>query len=129
MNGPFTTSGTSGRLARLFAHSSTIRILGRFSRKPRSIRRCVTSMCHTGDMKKASIRDLHMRTGALVQEAADGEVIVIEKRGVPVAELRQLRKRTAAEAIRALEESGYFVRMGKTNSNIDQVISEDRDRF
>src|SRR5260370_40502294 len=44
-------------------------------------------MCHNGNMKKASIRDLHMRTGALVQEAADGEVIIIEKRGVPGAEL------------------------------------------
>ena len=86
-------------------------------------------MCHNGDMKKASIRDLHMRTGALVQEAADGEVIIIEKRGVPVAKLRRFKKQTAAEAFRELAESGYFVRMGKTNSNIDRFISEDRDRF
>ena len=84
-------------------------------------------MCHNGDMKKASIRDLHMRAGALVQEAADGE-IVIEKRGVPVAELRRFKRRTAAEVFRDLERSGYFARMGKTNSNIDRFISEDRDR-
>ena len=69
-----------------------------------------------------------MRTGALVQEAADGEVIIIEKRGVAVAELRSFKKKTAAEAFRELEESGYFVRMGKTNSDIDRFISEDRDR-
>jgi len=79
-------------------------------------------------MKRASIRDLHMRTGALVQEVADGEVIVIEKRGVPVAELRRFKKRTAAQAFRDLERSGYFARMGKTDSKIDRFISEDRDR-
>ena len=79
-------------------------------------------------MKKASIRDLHMRTGALVQEAADGEVIIIEKRGVAVAELRQLRKRTFGEALRELERSGYFKKMPKTSGFIDRFISEDRDR-
>ena len=79
-------------------------------------------------MKKASIRDLHMRTGALVQEAADGEVIIIEKRGVAIAELRRIKKRTIAEAFRDLERSGYFARMGKTNVDIDRYISEDRDR-
>jgi prevent-host-death family protein len=77
-------------------------------------------------MKTVSIRELHMRTGALVQEAADGEVIIIEKRGVPVAQLQ--RKRTAAEAFGDLERSGYFKRMGKTNTQIDRIISEDRDR-
>lgn len=80
-------------------------------------------------VKKASIRDLHMRTGALVQEAADGETIIIEKRGVAIAELRSLpKKRTAAEAFRELERSGYFARLRKTNSNIDRFISEGRDR-
>ena len=41
-------------------------------------------------MKTVSIRELHMHTGALVQEAADGEVIIIQKRGVDVAELGPL---------------------------------------
>jgi hypothetical protein len=67
-----------------------------------------------------------MRTGALVQEAAGGEVIIIEKRGVPVAQLQ--RRRTAAEAFCELEQSGYFKRTGKTNTQIDRIISEDRDR-
>ena len=54
-----------------------------------------------------------MRTGALVQEAADGEVIIIEKRGVPVAELGPL---PVAEAIRERESGGHFRK--KTKSNI-----------
>ena len=69
-----------------------------------------------------------MRTGALVQEAADGEVIIIEKRGIAVAELRRLRKRTVAEVFREREQSGYFAKLRKTDSYIDRFISEGRDR-
>src|SRR6266481_169190 len=105
MNGHFTTSATSGRLRRLSARSNITRTWGRSSRSTRSIPECDTFMCHNRDMKKASIRDLHMRTGALVQEAADGEVIIIEKRGVPVAELRRLRP-TIGEVFRERERTG-----------------------
>ncbi len=43
-------------------------------------------------MKKASVRELHIRTSELVREATNGSVIVIESRGEPVAELRPLPK-------------------------------------
>jgi hypothetical protein len=33
-----------------------------------------------------------------------------------------------ADAFRDLERQGYFKRMGKTNTQIDRIISEDRDR-
>ncbi|MFN0166214.1 MAG: type II toxin-antitoxin system Phd/YefM family antitoxin, partial [Bryobacteraceae bacterium] len=46
-------------------------------------------------MRTASIRDLHIRTSELVREAADGAVIVIQRRGKPVAELRPISKSTA----------------------------------
>jgi prevent-host-death family protein len=76
-------------------------------------------------MKTVSIRELHMRTGALVQEAAAGEVIIIEKRGVPVAELVPL---TTAEVFRERERSGYFKKLPKTKGEIPRFISEDRTR-
>ena len=44
-------------------------------------------------MRKASIRDLHIRTSELVREAAEGAVIQIERRGEAVAELRPLPKK------------------------------------
>ena len=69
-----------------------------------------------------------MRTGALVQEAADGEVIIIEKRGVPVAQLRRVKKLTAAEVFRERERSGYYKKFPKTNGEISRFISEDRIR-
>ena len=43
-------------------------------------------------MRRASIRELHIRTSELVREARNGEVIVIENRGEPVAELRPFSK-------------------------------------
>ena len=39
-------------------------------------------------MKKASVRDLHLKTSAILKEVAEGQVFVIEKQGNPVAELR-----------------------------------------
>ena len=41
-------------------------------------------------MPKASIRDLHIRTSELVKTASEGAVIMIERRGEQVAELRPL---------------------------------------
>ena len=76
-------------------------------------------------MKTVSIRELHMHTGALVQEAADGEVIIIEKRGVPVAELGPL---TPAEVLRERQRSGYLKRRPKTKGETSRFISEDRIR-
>ena len=79
-------------------------------------------------MKRASIRDLHMRTGALVQQAANGEVIIIEKRGIAVAELERVRKLTAGEVFRERERSGYFKKFPRTNGEPSRFISEDRIR-
>ncbi len=41
-------------------------------------------------VRKISITELHIRTSELVREASSGAVIVIEKRGEAVAELRPL---------------------------------------
>ena len=43
-----------------------------------------------GHMERASVRDLHLKTSALMKNVAAGETYIIESRGVPVAELRAL---------------------------------------
>lgn len=43
-------------------------------------------------MRKASVRDLRIHTSELLRDAENGEVIVIERRGQPIAELRPLTK-------------------------------------
>ena len=42
-------------------------------------------------MKRGTVRQLHLNTSSIIQEVARGETFVIEKRGVPVAELRPLQ--------------------------------------
>jgi antitoxin (DNA-binding transcriptional repressor) of toxin-antitoxin stability system len=39
---------------------------------------------------RVSVRDLHIRTSEIVRAAENGEVVVIERRGEPVVELRAI---------------------------------------
>lgn len=82
-------------------------------------------------MRKASIRDLHIHTSELVREAADGSVIVIERRGEPVAELRPLtdsRKLSPVARKRILAEmEAIAARMPKA-SDSSRIIEEIRSR-
>ena len=92
MSGPFTTSATSARLPRLSARSSITRTWARSRPSTRSTPECDTSMCHNRKYEEGEhpgSPHAHRRAGA---GTADGEVIIIEKRGVPVAELRRIRK-------------------------------------
>ncbi len=43
-------------------------------------------------MRRASVRDLRIRTSELLRDAKNGEVIIIESRGEPIAELRPISK-------------------------------------
>jgi len=82
-------------------------------------------------MRKTSIRELHIRTSELVREAAEGSVIVIERRGEPVAELRPL---TAPPRMPAAQKKRIFDSMRDIWARMPQVsdstkiVEEDRDR-
>jgi prevent-host-death family protein len=41
-------------------------------------------------MKSSSVRDLHLKTSEIVRQVVAGESFIIEKRGVPVAEIRPI---------------------------------------
>jgi antitoxin (DNA-binding transcriptional repressor) of toxin-antitoxin stability system len=77
-------------------------------------------------MKKASIRDLHIRTSELVREAAEGAVIVIERRGEAIAELRPLTKRK--KKLKLPDRTEFWASMPRLAGDSTQYISEDRDR-
>ena len=82
-------------------------------------------------MRKTSVRDLHIRTSQLVREAEEGDVIVIERRGEPVAELRPIpspRRMPAVKKTRIFDSMrGIWARMPKV-SDSTKIIEEDRDR-
>lgn len=85
-------------------------------------------MCH---VRRASVRDLHVRTSELVREASQGNVIVIERRGRPVVELRPLSARPILSAQR---KSRLLASMSKLWARLPRVgdsaaiIGEDRTR-
>ena len=82
-------------------------------------------------MRKTSVRELHIHTSELVREAAEGGVIVIERRGEPVAELRPI---TASSRLPAIKKALIFDSMQEIWDRMPQVgdstkiIEEDRDR-
>lgn len=49
------------------------------------------SDCETMRDMRINVRELHRRTGFVVDRVASGDVVVVEKRGVPVAEMRPAR--------------------------------------
>ena len=75
-------------------------------------------------MKTASIRDLHIRTSELVREAADGTVILIERRGEPVAELRAISKKLARPKLPDL--SDLWQRFPSVAGDSGRFLEEDR---
>lgn len=82
-------------------------------------------------MRKTSVRELHIHTSALVREAADGGVIVIERRGEPVAELRPL---SVISKMPDAEKDRIFLSMKEVwdrmpmSGDSTKTIEEDRDR-
>ena len=76
-------------------------------------------------MRSVNVRELHRRTGAVIDEVARGEVIVVEKRGVPVAEMRPARKKAVGFPPQHWE---FLKRFPKFPDDSGRFISEDRDR-
>ena len=77
-------------------------------------------------MRKASIRDLHIRTSELVRDAAEGAVIVIERRGEPVAELRPLSK--PRRRVKLPDMTRFWNEFPQLPGDSTRFIEEDRDR-
>ena len=73
-------------------------------------------------MRKASIRDLRIRTSELVRDASEGEVIVIEQRGQPVAELRPLSK--PQKKVKLPDMSRFWNTFPQVSGDSTQFISE-----
>lgn len=82
-------------------------------------------------LRKTSVRELHIHTSELVREAADGGVIVIERRGEPVAELRPI---SASRHMPASKKARIFNSMRKIWARMPQagdsakILEEDRSR-
>jgi prevent-host-death family protein len=77
-------------------------------------------------MRKASVRDLRIHTSELLRDAENGEVIVIERRGQPIAELRPISKRP--RKLKFPDMSRFWNEFPQIPSDSTEDISEDRER-
>ena len=76
-------------------------------------------------MKQLDVRELHHRTSAIIDEVAAGDVVLIVKRGVPVAELRPASP--VAKGFPA-EHWERLKKFPKLKGDSGRYISRDRDR-
>lgn len=78
-------------------------------------------MCH---MERATVRELHLNTSALIKNVVQGATYVIEYHGKPVAELRPFTERRKSAK---LPDRMDFIRSLPPSNDIDRIISEGRD--
>lgn len=80
-------------------------------------------MCHMG-ARRATVRELHLNTSDIVKRVANGETIVIEKNGTPVAEIRPL---PAQRPTRRLPDREAFIRdLSFVAVDSGRILEEDR---
>jgi prevent-host-death family protein len=75
-------------------------------------------------MRRVTIRQLHEKTGKIVDEAAAGEVIVIQRRGVPVAELRSASK--PPRRVRVPAFGRRYAAFPRVQTDSGRFLEEDR---
>jgi antitoxin (DNA-binding transcriptional repressor) of toxin-antitoxin stability system len=74
--------------------------------------------------RKATVRDLHLKTSDIVKQVANGETFLIEKKGVPVAELRPV---PAHRPTRRLPNREAFIRsLPFVAKDSGRILEEDR---
>jgi antitoxin (DNA-binding transcriptional repressor) of toxin-antitoxin stability system len=75
-------------------------------------------------MERASVRDLHLKTSALIKNVAQGQTYIIESRGVPVAELRPIPTHRPTNK---LPDREAFIRtLPHTGTDTGKILEEDR---
>jgi len=77
-------------------------------------------MCH---VRKATVRELHLQTSAIVKAVAQGESYVIEKLGVPVAELRPFEQ---SSRTRKLPNREALISKMPRVKDTGRILEEDR---
>jgi antitoxin (DNA-binding transcriptional repressor) of toxin-antitoxin stability system len=74
--------------------------------------------------RKATVRELHLKTSDIVKQVANGETFVIERHGTPVAELRPVQ---AQKPTSRLPDREAFIRsLPFAAMDSGKILEEDR---
>ena len=74
-------------------------------------------------MVRITIRKLHEETGRIVDRAARGEAVLVQRRGVPVAEIRGV---SAPRAPRIPDLGKRYARFPRVGTDSGRFLEEDR---
>ena len=75
-------------------------------------------------MKEKTLRELHLRTSAVVSEVMQDHTIVVTRRGVPVAELRPFRRGTRARTLP--DREAWLARFPRVRGDSGTFLEQDR---
>jgi prevent-host-death family protein len=74
--------------------------------------------------KKATVRELHLKTSDIIKEVANGGSFVIEKHGRAVAVLRPVSERRNTTLMP--DREGYFGKQPRDPLDSGRILEEDR---
>ncbi|HUI53587.1 MAG TPA: hypothetical protein VLY04_01360 [Bryobacteraceae bacterium] len=74
--------------------------------------------------KNATLRELHLRTGAILSEVSDGKTFVIQRKGVAVAELRPVGRQLPTA--RMPDREAFFRSLPRDKSDSGRMLEQDR---
>jgi antitoxin (DNA-binding transcriptional repressor) of toxin-antitoxin stability system len=75
-------------------------------------------------MRKATVRELHLRTSEIIRQVANGDRIVIEKRGIAVAELRPLSDQP--QTTRMPDREKFLATLPRVRTDSGRMLEVDR---
>jgi antitoxin (DNA-binding transcriptional repressor) of toxin-antitoxin stability system len=73
-------------------------------------------------MKRTTVRELHLQTSTIVRAVAEGESYIVEKSGVPVAEIRPFEQKPAPKLPNREAILSKMPRVGDSG----RILEEDR---
>ncbi len=85
-------------------------------------------MCYSVDMAARIInqRELRNNSGEIMRALDRGEEFIVTRRGVPVGDLRPVRRRfVTREAISAAMEGGPPVDAARLRDDLDRIVDQD----
>jgi prevent-host-death family protein len=75
-------------------------------------------------MRQKTVRDLHLRTAAILDEVAAGQTVVITRRGTPVAEIRPFRRKALGTGLP--DREAWLARFPQVKGDSGRFLEEDR---
>jgi antitoxin (DNA-binding transcriptional repressor) of toxin-antitoxin stability system len=75
-------------------------------------------------MERVSVRDLRLKTNALLKNVAQGQTYVIEYRGEPVAELRPIPAHRPTNKLP--DREAFFRTLPRSGTDTGKILEEDR---